>query len=100
MGQLGFLHLILLYTWPTSIKKKKHQSLTWERGYSALRRLKTYVNSEHGDVPSVKQLRACSLSQDNGWHNRPRCDRQDVRKRKRTKEGAFWEVQVDVDSSV
>ena len=31
---------------------------------------------------SVKHLHACSLSQDISGHNPPRCDRQDVCKRK------------------
>ena len=86
MNQLGFLPLILLYEWPTSIIKKIWVSHLWTK----FSRFETPQNipHEHVDVRSVKRLHACSLSKDIGWHNRPRCDRQDVRKRKRTKEGA------------
>ena len=86
MNQLGFLPLILLYAWPASIIKKIWVSHLWKK----FSRFETPQNIpyEHDDVRSVKRLHACSLSQDIGWHNRPRCDRQDVRKRKRTKEGA------------
>ena len=86
MNQLGFLPLILLYAWPASIIKKIWVSHLWKK----FSRFETPQNIpyEHDDVRSVKRLHACSLSQDIGWHNRPRCDRQDVRKPKRTKEGA------------
>ena len=45
MNQLGFLPLILLYAWPASIIKKKYESLTPERSFPALRRLKTYLTN-------------------------------------------------------
>ena len=97
MNQLGFLPLILLYAWPASIITKIWGSHIWAKFFRPER--PQNIPYEHDDVRSVKRLHACSLSQDIGWHNRPRCDRQDIRKRKRTKEGAFWEVQVNVDST-
>ena len=87
MNQLGFLPLILLYAWPTSLIKKIWVFQIWAKFFRS--ETPQNIPYEHDDVRSVKWLHACSLlSQDIGWHNRPRCDRQDVRKRRRTKEGA------------
>ena len=82
MYQLGFLHSILVYAWPTSIFLKTWVS-TLERIFFAPRRLRTYLRK-------ISYTVACLFTDTrHGWHNQPCYDRQDVHKSKWTRKGHF-----------
>ena len=98
MNQLGFLPLVLLIAWPTSIIKK-YESLTSERSFSTLRRLKTHPrNTMMWDRSNGCMLVHCHKTLADTIDH-VAIAKMFASANEQRKEHACWKVQVNVDST-